>query len=151
MWLLTGKKEGYWGILPPAGISDRDIEGAARFGRAIADAEDKIESNLDSSLLRGLAAVKVNPRYIMGEKMAHRSFYIWGKLLRSIGKPGHPLRRMMLIVYIIFLITMILTVVPLGAIVRAVMRPFMEKKVQSMVKSLEEPSGSSTERMADYI
>lgn len=150
LWLLTGKKEGFWGILPPAGISQEDIEGAARFGKAIVDAADKIDKNLDSSLLRGLGAVKVNPRYIVGEKMAHRSFYLWGKLFRSIGRPGHPLRRMLLIIYIMFLITMILTVVPLGAIARAVMRPFMEGKIQLKVKELEEPSGSSTERVANY-
>ena len=150
-WLLTGKKGGFWGIFPPAGISDKDIDGAARFGSALVDSVEKIDKTLNTSLLKGLGAVKVNPRYIAGEKMVHRSFYIWGRLFRSIGKPGHPLRRVMLIIYIMFLITMILTVVPLGVIIRAIMRPFMEKKLQSRVNELEEPSGSSRERIADYL
>ncbi|MDH3974935.1 MAG: dialkylresorcinol condensing enzyme [Deltaproteobacteria bacterium] len=150
-WLLTGKKGGFWGIFPPAGVSDKDIDGASRFGKALVDARNRIDKDLHSPLLKGLGAVKVNPRYIAGEKMVHRSFYIWGKLFRSIGKPGHPLRRMMLIIYIMFLITMILTVMPLGVIIRFIMRPFMEKKLQSKVRKLEEPSGSSTERVTDYV
>lgn len=150
-WLLTGKKDGFWGIFPPAGISNSDIEKAARFGKALVDAADKIDKGLDSSLLRGLGAVKVNPRYIAGEKIGHRSFYIWGKFFRFIGKPGHPLRRKLLILYIIFLVLMILTVVPVGIVLRTLMRPVMEKKLQSRVREFEEPSGSSRERISDYI
>jgi hypothetical protein len=36
-WLLTGRKNRFWG-LPPAGVSERDIHGCARFGRAILSA-----------------------------------------------------------------------------------------------------------------
>jgi hypothetical protein len=150
-WLLTGNKRGFWGIFPPAGVADDDIRGASRFGRAIADSLQKLETEKDASLLKGLGAVKVNPGYVAGEKIAHRSFFVWGKLFRAIGKTGHPLRRSLLIVYIVFLITMILTVMPLGVIIRALLKPFMKEKLENQVKEYEKPSGSSTERMAQYI
>jgi hypothetical protein len=94
--------------------------------------------------------VKVNPGYIAGEKIAHRSFMLWGGLLRAIGRPGKPLRRAVLVVYIVFLVTMILTVMPVSIVVRALLRPLLRKRLDAEVARLEAPSGSSTERLAQY-
>ncbi len=150
-WLLTGKKNGFWGIFPPAGVSREDIDGAARFGRALADGLGKLNGRTPPlSLLNGLGAVRVNPGYVMGEKIAHRSFYVWGKLLKAVGGPGTLRRRIMLVVYVVFLVTMIVTVLPLSIIVRAVLRPFLRRKLDAEVARLEAPSGSSIERVKIY-
>lgn len=148
-WVLTGKKNGFWGIFPPAGVSAAEIAAAARFGRALADALPLLQS-AQGPLLSGLGAVKVIPGYITGEKIAHRSFRLWGKLLRAIGKPGNPLRRLVLVVYIVFLVAMILTVMPLSIIMRALLRPLLRKRLEAEVARLEAPSGSSAERLAQY-
>lgn len=149
-WMLTGKKEGFWGIFPPAGVSEADIEGAERFGRALADSLHLLESQRGKSILSGLGAVKVNPGYIAGERIAHRSFVVWGRMLRAVGAPGDPKRRALLVVYVVFLVLMILTVVPLGIVTRALLRPFMRRRMDAEVARLEQPSGSSTERLAQY-
>ena len=151
LWLLTGRKIGFGGLIPPAGVSEKDIDEASRFGRAIADSLDKLKPGLNTPLLKGLGAVKVNAKYIGGEKIVHRSFHIWGKLFRAVGGPGHPMRRPLLVIYILFLITMILTAMPIGAIVRALMRPLMRNRLDRQVKAYEEPSGSETDRMAGYV
>jgi hypothetical protein len=148
-WLLTGKKNGFWGIFPPAGVSEADIAGASRFGRALADRLDLLHSTT-GPLLSGLGAVRVFPGYIAGEKIAHRSFMIWGRLLRAIGRPGNLLRRMVLILYIAFLVTMILTVMPVSILVRALLRPLLKRRLDAEVARLEAPSGSSTDRLAEY-
>jgi hypothetical protein len=148
-WVLTGKKNGFWGIFPPAGVSAAEIAAAARFGRALADALPLLQS-ARGPLLSGLGAVKVIPGYITGEKIAHRSFRLWGKLLRAIGKPGNPLRRLVLVVYIVFLVAMILTVMPVSIMMRALLRPLLRKRLEAEVVRLEAPSGSSTERLAQY-
>jgi len=148
-WLLTGKKNGFWGIFPPAGVSDEEIAGAARFGRALKDALHLLKST-PGPLLSGLGAVRVFPGYIAGEKIAHRSFMIWGRLLRAIGRPGNPLRRSVLLVYILFLVTMILTVMPISMLVRALLRPFLKQRLDAEVVRLEAPSGSSTERLMQF-
>ena len=44
-------------------------------------------------MLKGLGAVKVNERLVGSEKVAKRSFKLWGALLRFLGKPGSPLAR----------------------------------------------------------
>ncbi len=148
-WLLTGKKGGFWGVFPPAGVSEAEIAGAARFGRALADSLPLLQSTR-GPLLSGLGAVKVNPGYITGGKIANRSLRLWGALLRAIGKPGNPLRRAVLVVYIVFLVGMILTVMPVGIVARALLRPLLRKRLDAEVARLEAPSGSSTERMEKY-
>lgn len=148
-WLLTGDK-GPWGKVPAAGVGEGDIAAAARFGRALRDSLPALKSSPGASLLWGMGAVKVNPRYIMSEKMARRSFLIWGKLLRAAGEPGNPLRKVILVVYAVFLITMILTLVPAGIIVYEILKPFVGKQLDATVAEMEKPSGSSTERLAKY-
>jgi len=149
LWLLTGKKDGFLGIFPPAGVSETDIAGAARFGRALADGLHLLKSTR-SPLLSGLGAARVIPGYIAGEKVVHRSFLIWGRLLRAVGKPGNPARRVVLVAYIAFLVTMILTVMPVSVVIRALLRPFMRQQLEAQVARLEAPSGSSQERLAQY-
>ena len=144
-WVLTGKKNGFWGIFPPAGVREADIAAAARFGRALADSLPLLKSTA-GPLFSGLGAVKAVPGYIAGEKIAHRSFQLWGGLLRAIGKPGNPLRRLVLVVYIVFLVTMILTVMPVSIIARALLRPFLCKRLVAEDARLEAPSRGSTER-----
>lgn len=148
-WVLTGRKNGFWGVFPPAGVSGAEIAGAARFGRALADGLNLLKSGT-GPLLSGLGAVKVYPGYVAGEKIAHRSFVVWGRLLRAIGRPGNPLRRLVLVIYIAFLVTMILTVMPVTMLLRALLRPFLRAKLDAEVARLESPSGSSTERLTQY-
>ena len=148
-WVLTGKKNGFWGVFPPAGVSEADILGAARFGRALAASLPLLQST-SGPLLAGLGAVKVMPGYVTGEKIAHRSFRLWGGLLRALGKPGSLPRRVMLVVYIGFLVAMILTVVPVSILVRALLRPVLRKRLDAEVARLEAPSGSATDRSRQY-
>ncbi len=150
-WLWTGKRNGFWGVFPPAGVDPKDISGAARFGRALADSLESLRSAPGRSLLWGLGAVKVNPKYVSSERIAHRSFKLWGRLLRRAGKRGDPLRRVMLAVYLVFLVGMICTLVPVSITVRALLRPFLRKKTDEQVVMLERPSGSSAERMPQYL
>lgn len=150
LWMLTGRKSGFWGIFPPAGISESDIADASRFGHALVDKRHLIQSGPTAPLLSGLGAVKVNPGYIAGERIAHRSFRVWGRLLRAIGKHGNPVRRAVLVVYVVFLIAMILTVMPLGIVVRALLRPLLRARMDREVARLELPSGSGTEDQVRY-
>lgn len=149
-WLLTGKKDAFLGVFPPAGVSAQDLAAASRFGRALAGSLHLLKSKPNTALLQGLGAVKVNPAYIAGERIAHRSFLVWGKLLRAIGPSGHRLRRAVLLVYMIFLVTMILTVVPLSIAIRALLQPLLRRRLDAEVTRLELPSGSSTERRGQY-
>ena len=149
-WVLTGKKESFWGF-PAAGISDKEIKSAVRFGNAICDALIKNkEKDNNGPLVKGLGAVNVDISLVQSEKAGYRSFRIWGKLLRAIGKPANPLRKLVLVFYIIFLVALILTIVPITMILQKLMQPLFKKKFQSLKEQYELPSGSATNRIQDF-
>ena len=149
-WFLTGKQTGFWG-LPPPGIAPDEILQTRRFGLAIqaALAVDAEKKNLP--LLAGLKAVEANPTLYFSEQAATRSFYLWGKLLRAVGGPGYWGRKPILLVYVVFLITLIVTVVPVSLAVQALIRPLLRRRFARMKQNFELPSGGGAERMAEYV
>ena len=148
-WLLTGKQTGFLG-LPPAGIAPDEILRARRFGLALQDALAIDAEKQGAPLLTGLGAVVANPRLYVSEKAGTRSFYLWGKLLRAAGGPGQWVRKPLLFTYVIFLVTLIVTVVPASLALQALIRPLLRKRIARMKQNFELPSGSGTERMSEY-
>lgn len=139
-WMLTGKHDAFWG-LSAAGISAEVIERSKRFGEAIRqgllrDAEQKCEP-----MLRGLGAVCVDPRFIASEKIGKRSFRIWGKLIRMFGTRGSWIRRPILGFYILFLITLILSVVPVNMALQSIIKRLFKGKIDKLIQNIEAPSG----------
>jgi hypothetical protein len=147
---LTGNKGKPDGLLPEAGISPGDINDAARFGRAIAAALREGREQQHAPLLNGLEAVKVDTRLIASEKIGARSFFIWGKLLRALGRPGTPARRLALVMYIAFLIGMIVTVVPITMTLKFLLRPWLQPSLEKQRHYFEAPSGSASNRMTEF-
>ncbi|MEW8624669.1 MAG: dialkylresorcinol condensing enzyme [Candidatus Thiodiazotropha sp.] len=148
-WLWTGKKEPFWGF-PAAGVSDRDVEACCRFGQAIEQGLGENAEQATAPLLQGLQAVEADVSQIQSEKVGYRSFLIWGKLLRRIGKQGDAKRTPVLAVYVVFLILMIVTVVPLSMVLKALLAPLMKQRHQQIKTYFEAPSGSGSERMEEF-
>lgn len=149
LWLLSGKRDFLPG-LPAAGVDAASIQAASRFGCALRDALQNDQERGTAPLLSGLKAADSDPSLLFSEKAATRSFYLWGKLLRAVGKPGQWRRRPFLILYVIFLITLILTIVPLSLLIQALLRPFLQRKFAALKKKFDAPSGSGIERMSLY-
>ncbi len=148
-WLLSGKREGFWG-LPAAGLSAQQIQGARRFGLALREALLNDREHGSDPLLRGLGAVRVDPRLYFSERTGTRSFFVWGKLLIAAGPPGSWQRKPLLVLYVAFLVTMIATLVPLSLALQALLRPCLKPWLSRIAARFEAPSGSSTERSHLY-
>lgn len=147
VWVLTGHKGPFLGgLIPKAGIPENEIAAAGRFGRAIASQLPRGKSE-PRSMLQGLGAVKVQERLIASETIAHRSFRIWGKLLRRVGDQDSLLRKCVLVVYILFLISMILTVVPLSALLKRLFAPLLSKRTAAQKTYYAAPSGEAADEM----
>lgn len=143
-WMLTGRRGPFLGgLVPAAGIDQQDIAGAARFGEAIARQLPAREADDASPMLKGLGAVRINERLIASEHIAHRSFRLWGALLRRAGAPGSVLRRIVLALYVLFLVTMIVTVVPVTAIIKRLAAPLMRRRVARQRAYYAGPSGEA--------
>lgn len=149
LWLLSGKRDLLPG-LPPAGLDAASIQAASRFGFALRDALLNNQECGTAPLLTGLTAVNSDPGLLFSEKAGTRSFYLWGKLLRAVGEPGQLRRRPVLVLYVIFLIALIVTVVPTSLLVQAVLRPFLKRRFVALKQKFDAPSGSGTERMSLY-
>ncbi|EWH10598.1 hypothetical protein DS2_07193 [Catenovulum agarivorans DS-2] len=140
LWMFTGRKKPYsW--VPKAGVSEQDIKNATRFGDAITQRLLADSSKIDSPMLKGLSAVKINEKLIASERVGNHSFSIWSRLLRKLG-PQHSKRRVVgLTIYVIFLLTLILTVVPITALIKKLITPLTAKKVAKQKSYYAQPSG----------
>jgi hypothetical protein len=148
-WLLTGRQERFMG-LPAAGISEPDISNCRRFGLALRDALHDNAERGTQPLLRGLQACDADPHLYVSERAGTRSFHLWGKLLRAMGEPGQWRRRPFLMAYVVFLILLILTVVPLSLSIQALLRPMLGTHLAALKQRFDAPSGSGAERMKAY-
>jgi hypothetical protein len=145
-WLLTGRKGAFWGF-PAAGVAAEDIAASRRFGLALRESLKTDEEKQGGPMLQGLRACVIDDRLIGSEKVAKRSFFIWSRLLRSLGRPGTPLRRALLVFYLVFLVSLILTVIPLSMLLRSALRPLLRNKLAVARASFEQPSGSDSSRL----
>lgn len=149
LWLLSGKRD-LIRSLPAAGVDDASIEATRRFGLALRDGLARDAERGTAPMLGGLKAADADPHLLVSEKAASRSFFVWGKLLRAAGEPGQLRRMPVLILYVIFLISLILTVVPVSLLVQALLRPLARKRFARLKQRFDAPSGSGTERMHQY-
>ena len=148
-WVLTGRRDVFFG-LPPAGVNPTEIARCERFGWALGDALRDGRERGKEALLSGLQAVAVDPRLLFSEKAGTRSFFVWGKLFRAIGRAGSPQRQPLVLIYIVFMLALVLTVVPLSLFVQTLVRPLLASFLAERKAAFELPSGSGSERLPLY-
>jgi hypothetical protein len=148
-WLWTGKKESFWKIFPHAGISDKEIYNARRFGTAIANAIKIGRIDGKTSLLKGLGAVSVDKKDIYIEKFAYPKFIFWATLISRISKPEQLKRSLLLVVFFLTLFLLILKGILTDIILFPFHKFFPTKKLETEIDYFEQPSGSSIERIVD--
>jgi hypothetical protein len=146
MWMLTGRRGPFLGgLVPEAGIDAADVVAAGRFGRAISAGLPSLDPTDPHSLLTGLGAVKINERLIGSEKIGYRSFRAWGRLLLALGTPRSVPRKLVLCVYVVFLALMILTVAPIGALLKRLVSPWTRERIARQRAYFAAPSGEAVD------
>lgn len=144
IWLVFGKKGPLLGgLIPRAGVSEEEIAGCERFGRAIAAQLPDRSKEATNPMLSGLGAVTIHEGLIESEKTVKRSFRLWGGFLRALGKPSSILRQAFVYLYFLFLLTVILTVVPALAVVKMILKPFVSRAIHDQRAYYAAPSGES--------
>ena len=148
MWMLTGKRGPFLsGRVPRAGVPAEEISRATRFGTAIARQLPQRQPGDFSPMLRGLSAVSINEGLMASEAIVRRSFRMWGGLLRALGNQRSITRRIVLGLYVLFLITLILTVVPISAVLKRLLAPLTRARTKLQRAYFAAPSGESTEHL----
>jgi len=140
MWMFTGRKKPYsW--VPKAGVSDSDIAGSVRFGHAIAQCLNADDTPIEQPMLKGLGAVVVNEKFIASERVGQHSFRIWSKIISAFGPMYSKRRSCGLILYVLFLLTLILTVVPISALIKKLISPWTKTRTSAQKAYFSKPSG----------
>ena len=148
-WVWTGKRNSFLG-LPPAGVSPEEIRQAGRFGLALADGLDNDLEKSGQSMLAGLRAVTVNPRLAISERAGRRAFGVWSKLVRAFGQRGQWRRRPVLLLFVAYLVTLIVTVVPISLLLQWLFFPLLKPRLDRLKAELELPSGSQEFNLQKY-
>jgi hypothetical protein len=80
-WMLTGKKERCFNVLPLPGISQKDIKSATGFGQIVVNAiENKQDKELQNQIVQA-KGVEVDADIMFIEHRAPRLFSIWANLI----------------------------------------------------------------------
>ena len=72
-------------------------------------------------------------------------------MIRKLGKPGSLKRKPVVMLYLIFLLLIIVTVVPINMIIQSILRIINEKSVKKQKEFYELPSGSNDERVKEFL
>src|SRR5690625_1924577 len=119
-WLMGGKKTRMWGIFPKPGVSDDEINNAARFGAPIQNAVLQNQYDLLQDELLKKGTVKIIPSLIATDKRGNLVFSKWAGFISK--REGEKKRKALvffkyylifaiwviaLIVYLLFLVTYI--------------------------------------------
>ena len=139
-YMLTGNKN-FFTSLPPAGIKEEEISACKRFGVRLNEALKQDKEKQDEAMLKNLGAAVVNAKLIASEKIANRSFHIWSKLIKLGGKKYSIGRKVMITIYVMFLLLLIFTAIPLNIIARKILNIFQKDKIKAMEDYYELPSG----------
>jgi hypothetical protein len=138
--LLLGKKDGFWGIFPPAGLDERELDRVTRFGKAILQRRDRLHQPEALPLLTGLGAVPIQSRYLLPELIGWYWFRGWAHLIRFLGRLGTVPRMAGVYLFVAFLLFMIVVVMPLTMLGRLLLFPLINKRLTAYVHRLEQPS-----------
>lgn len=141
-WLLTGHKGPFPLGIPKAGVADEDITSASRFGSALL-ARLQSPQSLDATVLEELGAVKINVKLIASETLAKRGFKLWGRVFLACGPAGCRSRKILVIFYSLFTLSLILTLVPLSALFKKVFSPLMCHRDDALRTYYAAPSGEA--------
>ncbi len=114
-WLVYGKKEPTR-LLPPAGIADKDIYNATRFGEIIERTATEGNLNELQDRLLEAGAIHYKPSVLYVEKVGHRMFGLWAKFIRKKGGFRDPRRLRRIKLFNIYLMTVLFVVSPFGVL-----------------------------------
>ncbi len=136
-WMMTGKRDRFLWIFPPAGISEEELRHASRFAPMIG-------SSLLSGKFDGLRedlinaqAVKVNPELAILEERIKFVFRLWARFIRAKGGPGDPARLGRVRIFKCYLIIMLYLVFPVVNLVLKTFNTFRKDSIRKRIAEIQ--------------
>jgi hypothetical protein len=131
-WLTTGKKEAS-GMLPAAGVSDEEINGAGKYGEIIKTYFDKNDfANLQPDLVKN-GAVEIRPFLVRVEKVGNKIFTVWSNIIIK-KKEKRPL---LIKFFKVYLMAAIWIISPIVLVFHILLAPILSSKRQKQKTYLQ--------------
>ena len=125
-WLILGKRSDIINILPPVGVSEKDIKSARKFGTVILSALRSGSFNRLQEKLLAFGAVEIFPSLLSMEKTGKRIFKKWAAFILKKGNYGDTARSTRLSCFKYYLLMVIFFISPIISflsVVHGLIRP----------------------------
>ncbi len=130
-WMLTGKKRVLFGLLPDAGISNKDIQEASMFGKILMEFLEQTDPESIQETLNRNGAVTVVPQYILFERRIQKIFKVWSKFILKKGKRGDSARRFRVRLFLVYLFAAIAVIAPVSTVLSMVAVKFKKDEIKN--------------------
>jgi hypothetical protein len=131
-WLISGKR-GPSGIWPRAGVSEKDVREASRFGNTMLEALQKNDYSHLQEKLNAQKAVKIKYNLYLIEKNARKIFVKFAKSIIKNGKKSPALRERGIRFFKMYLLFALFVLAPVVSLIFHVVRfliyPFAAKRI----------------------
>ena len=142
--LLTGKRDRFLGVFPPAEVGSQDLDRVRRLGEATADRLRRSGDDWPTGpLLKGMGAVHVNPRYIVPELVGWYLYQAGTGAVLFAERFGRWGRWLAIRLFAASLLAAVLMGVPLILLTVLVSYPFVSRSISRYALRLAEPSGEA--------
>lgn len=132
-WLFKGQKQAS-GMLPDAGVSEKDIRDTQKYGMPILQhfRQQKMDQ-LQKDLLQ-LGAIHLRPNLIVLEKRGVSQFPKWAQKARDKGGPGSAARKPVIKLFSRILIVAIFVLSPITALIAGIQTALRRKQLLQEVE-----------------
>nr|WP_321400478.1 dialkylrecorsinol condensing enzyme [uncultured Desulfobacter sp.] len=131
VWMLTGKKRVFFGLLPDAGISNKDIRAASMFGKILTEFLEQTDPKSIQETLNRNGAVTVVPQYILFEQRIQKIFKVWSKFILKKGKRGDLARQFRVRLFLVYLFAAIAVIAPVSTVLSMVAVKFKKDEIKN--------------------
>jgi hypothetical protein len=136
-WLLTGRRDRFLGVFPPAGISDETIRSLRRFGEALAARRGALGGPAAESAIAGLDPIQVDRPMVLPDLLLARLFRVWADAMQRLTRPEGAGRRLALGAFTGFLVVAVLVTVSGSILLRLLGRGRAERLTDRYLKQFE--------------
>ncbi len=132
-WMFKGKKDRYMKIIPPAGVTQADIDGASRYGHIIRESlQDASLDNLQPKLVSA-GAVDVRTGLVMIEKRGIVMFRLWAGFILKKGPYGAKSRLLRIRLFKYYLLAVLYLVSPFATLLYQIIKPFRGQTIKKQI------------------
>lgn len=129
-WMLTGRKERKWNLLPLPGVSQEDIQSASRFGSIVNEALNKGDFFGLQKKILSLGLIKIPTDIWFIEMKGKKIFRIWAGLIKKKGTTPEK-RKFLVTLFKYYLLIALFVASPIILTVYFLLiAPFSKRKIQ---------------------